>query len=418
MKEKLTNFSKTLGPGILFASTAIGVSHLVQSTKAGAEYGFALLVFILAANFFKWPFFEFGSRYAAATGKTLIDGYFKLGKVVLLLYLAITALSMFFVTAAVIFVAAGFMQNLIGFQLAPQFYFVPSAVLFSFCVVILGIGKYAFLDKSIKFIGTVMLISTVFAFFISLINGPVGDLSYVPFTDLVTVKSIPFIIALMGWMPTAVDLSTWNSIWTIERIKQSGFKPSVKETIFEFNLGYWISAVLSVCFLVLGAFLIFGTGKLMPESNAAFASEVVSLYTANLGSWTWIIISSAGFSIMLGTCLGVLDGYARAISRTMNLLVRKDESKRNYVFWLVITSLGGFSVIAFFISEFILLVQVATTISFLVAPVIAYLNYRLVFGSELSEKDRPGMFLKVTAISGIVFLTAFSLIFVWEFLRF
>ena len=39
------------GPGILFASTAIGVSHLVQSTRAGANYGFGLLIFIIIANY-------------------------------------------------------------------------------------------------------------------------------------------------------------------------------------------------------------------------------------------------------------------------------------------------------------------------------------------------------------------------------
>ena len=36
-KERISNLLKTLGPGTLFASTAIGVSHLVQSTRAGAE---------------------------------------------------------------------------------------------------------------------------------------------------------------------------------------------------------------------------------------------------------------------------------------------------------------------------------------------------------------------------------------------
>ena len=30
---------KNLGPGLLFASMAIGTSHLVLSTKAGAHYG-------------------------------------------------------------------------------------------------------------------------------------------------------------------------------------------------------------------------------------------------------------------------------------------------------------------------------------------------------------------------------------------
>ena len=52
-----TKFFKTLGPGILFATTAIGVSHLVQSTRAGAEYGFALIGFVLMANILKYPFF-------------------------------------------------------------------------------------------------------------------------------------------------------------------------------------------------------------------------------------------------------------------------------------------------------------------------------------------------------------------------
>ena len=34
---------KAVGPGILFAGACIGVSHLVQSTRAGAGYGFDLL---------------------------------------------------------------------------------------------------------------------------------------------------------------------------------------------------------------------------------------------------------------------------------------------------------------------------------------------------------------------------------------
>ena len=69
------NLIKTLGPGILFASTAIGVSHLVQSTRAGADYSFGLIAAIIIANLLKYPFFEFGSRYANSTGTSLIDGY-------------------------------------------------------------------------------------------------------------------------------------------------------------------------------------------------------------------------------------------------------------------------------------------------------------------------------------------------------
>ena len=59
---------KALGPGLLMAGAAIGVSHLVQSTRAGAVYGFGLLGLVLLANLAKYPAFRFGPAYAAATG--------------------------------------------------------------------------------------------------------------------------------------------------------------------------------------------------------------------------------------------------------------------------------------------------------------------------------------------------------------
>ena len=106
--KRIQSLKNTLGPGILFASTAIGVSHLVQSTKAGAMFGFGLLWAVIAANVFKYPFFEFGSRYANATGTSIIEGYQKLSKWALWTYFIITISSMFFVCAAVGKVTTGF----------------------------------------------------------------------------------------------------------------------------------------------------------------------------------------------------------------------------------------------------------------------------------------------------------------------
>ena len=72
---KLTSIWKQLGPGILLAATSIGASHLVHSPRAGALYGTQLLWLIVACHVFKYPAFEFGPRYAAATGKSLLAGY-------------------------------------------------------------------------------------------------------------------------------------------------------------------------------------------------------------------------------------------------------------------------------------------------------------------------------------------------------
>ena len=75
-----------LGPGLLFAGAAIGVSHLVQSTRAGADFGFGLIWALILVNLFKYPFFQYGPRYAIVTGESLLDGYYKIGKFFLIAY--------------------------------------------------------------------------------------------------------------------------------------------------------------------------------------------------------------------------------------------------------------------------------------------------------------------------------------------
>lgn len=410
-KRKINQFLKTLGPGILFASTAIGVSHLVQSTRAGANFGFALVPFIIAANLFKYPFFEFGSRYANATGRSIIDGYRSIGKWMLTLYLLITLGSMFFVSAAVGAVTAGFMQNLFGLSISFK---VTTLVLFMICAFILAIGKYSALDKLIKIIGAVLLVSTLIAFVLALLKGQ-GEVSegfQVP--DIWSEGSIFFIIALMGWMPTAVDLSAWNSLWTIERIKETGYRPTLKETLGDFNFGYIISAVLSICFVTLGAFMLYGSGIELPQRSGDFAHAIIGLYTGFIGEWSYILIAAAAFAIMFGTCIAIFDGYSRSLTRTMELFLKREAKGNNsYVVVLIIVVLGSFGIIYFFGAKMKQLVDIATTVSFLIAPVIAIVNYKLVIGDDMPAEAKPPVWLRILSISGILFLTAFALYFIW-----
>ena len=416
----MKNFLKTLGPGILFASTAIGVSHLVQSTRAGAGYGFTLLWAIALANILKFPFFEYGSRYANATGTSLIDGYRKIGKWMLYLYAAITVGTMFFVTAAVVAVTAGFMDNLFGITNFLDIKILPVLILFIVTLGILAIGKFNLLDSLIKVVGIILFVSTVTAFIIALIQGPTAEISTIQVPDIWAAANITFLIALMGWMPTAVDLSTWNSLWTLEKIRQSGYKPSLKETLREFNFGYWVSAFLSICFVTLGAFLVFGTGTDMPNGSASFANKVISLYTSTIGEWSYWIIAASGFSIMFGTSLGLFDGYARTLERVGELIFLKEsdvhQNKWPYLIALGITGVGGFLIIWFYSDNpkgFKLLIDIATTLSFLIAPIIAIINYRLVTSKDFPEDARPGLIMHVLSIAGIVFLSGFSLFFLW-----
>ena len=44
-----------IGPGMMLAAVAVGVSHLVYSTQAGANYGLSLFWVILVISLFLTP---------------------------------------------------------------------------------------------------------------------------------------------------------------------------------------------------------------------------------------------------------------------------------------------------------------------------------------------------------------------------
>ena len=400
---------KTLGPGLIFASMAIGVSHLVQSTRAGANYGFGLLIFVILANLLKYPFFEFTSRYANSTGTSIIEGYKELGKPVLWTYFIVTLVSMFFISSAVGAVTTGFLQNLFN---TSKYGFWNHFFILVICTSILAFGKYNLFDKVIKVIALSLLLSTICAFFLVILKGPQNEILFPQIEYNKT--DIFFIIALMGWMPTAVDLSSWNSLWTLERIKQTGFKPSLRQTLFEFNMGYIISAVLAVCFLTLGSYLMYGTDTSFSNNSSIFANQVIKLYTDSIGNWSYWVISISGFSIMFGTCIAVFDGYARSVSECIRLVDQNKKNNRLYydiIIWILAT--GTFGIIYLFGSRLKELVDLATTISFIIAPFVAIANYKLVSNLYLKPNDIPPDWLKYLAITGILFLSGFSILFLY-----
>ncbi len=414
LNEKMSKFSKTAGPGILFASTAIGVSHLVQSTRAGADFGLLLLGFVIVVSLLKYPFFEYGSRYANVTQTSIIDGYKKLGRPVLWMYFFITIASMFFITGAVGFVTAGFFENLFGLEFLGQWTII---LLFGICVLILAIGKYNILDSLIKIVAIVLLVSTTCAFLLVLWNGPIEPAEdFIP-KELWTSGGILFLLALMGWMPTALDLSSWNSLWTLERMKQTNYRPKLRETLFEFRFAYVITTILAVMFVTLGSFIFFGSGEELPNNNADFAHMVITLYTQTIGEWSYLVIAAAAFAVMFGTIIAVFDGYSRALQRTVELIFTKKEAvirskfRSFYIFFLFLLLAGSLIVVLRFAGNLKEIVDFATVLSFLIAPVIAIINFRLVTGKFLEKNVQPSILMKILSFAGILFLSGFAIYF-------
>ena len=398
----MTKFLQKLGPGLLFAGAAIGVSHLVQSTKAGANFGFGLLWALLLINLIKYPFFQFGPRYAAATGESLLEGYNKLGKGVLKAYALLTIATMFTIQTAVTIVTAGIASTLFGSEVSMEIW---SVIILSICFLLLLVGKYSLLDKMMKVIIIVLSLSTLFAVaaaFINSTNEPEWT-QIVPSTDV----ELIFLIAFMGWMPAPLDVSIWHSLWAIQKKKQEQNFNS-KTAALDFNIGYLGTIVLGIGFLMLGGLVMHGSGKSFSANGGEFSLQLIEMYTQNLGEWSYIIIGVAALTTMFSTTLTTLDASPRAMNKTLELILDKPINN-GYKVWLIVLIIGTISIFFFFLSEMGSLIKIATILSFLTAPFYALMNYILICSKHTPQSFRPSKMMHFLSISGILFLIGFNI---------
>ncbi|HUH01027.1 MAG TPA: divalent metal cation transporter [Kofleriaceae bacterium] len=384
----------TLGPGLLFAGAAVGVSHLVQSTRAGAEHGVALLLVVIAANVVKYPAFSFGPRYAAATGTSLLEGYRRRGVWALALYGLLTLGTMFTVQAAVTIVTAAILKALFELEQSP---FELSVGLLLSCAGILAIGHYRWLDRLMKIVVSALTIMTVVATVLVLPRIDWSSSGWLPTGDH---WNLLFIAALVGWMPSAIDISVWHSLWTLAKRRDTKHAPSVRDSMLDFKIGYFGTALLAVCFLLLGAGVVYGTGATMPGSAGGFANRVIDLYASTLGDWSRPLIGGCALMVMFSTTLTVVDGFPRAIAALIARFASAEEAgageaigreRASYWLALVVMFAGSVVLLRYFLGEFTTLIDVATTISCLTAPLLAMLNHRAIFGAEVDAEHQPGV---------------------------
>ena len=415
-RRSVPKLRAALGPGLLMAGAAIGVSHLVQSTRAGADYGLSLLALVVLACVLKFPFIEFGPRYAAATGESLISGYRRLGDWALGLFALITLATMLIIQASVTLVTAGLAGVVFGIEATPSQ--LSFGVLIA-CITVLAIGRFAALDLAMKAIMTALAVSTVAAVLFAFGAGPDWTaLNPIHEIDrLWTAAGIAFVLALLGWMPIPLDVAAWHSLWTLERAQQTGQHPSVRHALIDFRLGYLAATIMAVLFVLLGALVLHGSGEALPDQAVAFSARLVDLYAASLGEWARPLIAIAALTAMFSTTLAVTDAYPRVIRALIEVSGVASDDERGldlhrgrYVTALLLVTIGALIIILYFGQRFTLLIDIATTVSFLAAPILAWLNIRVVTAEFMPEQDRPGPWLMRLAWTGLGFLVLFCLI--------
>lgn len=397
---------KAMGPGILMASAAVGGSHIVSSTQAGALYGWQLAVLVLLINLFKYPFFRFGSQYTAENGKNLVEGYAEKGKLNLIVYFLLNVFSAMVNTAGVAMVCAAIISNFFPNSLglnASQWTAIIIVVVWG----MLLLGGYKFLDGLSKWIMISLTIATVTAVVIALFQ----HREYAPdfvVTSPWQMASLPFLVSLMGWMPAPIEISTITSLWSVEKSKEVDFNED--DATFDFNVGYIGTAILALIFLALGALIQYGNGEPVQGASAAYIAQFVQMYASVLGDWSKLLITFIAFLCMFGTVITVVDGYSRANNEALRLLMgREKASQKVLTVWMTLTSLAGIIIAFAFAGSVATMLRFAMVGSFITTPFFAYLNYKLVD----NEKHHIAPWLKYLSWAGLIYLFGFAIFFIY-----
>ncbi|MGD2167052.1 MAG: divalent metal cation transporter [Gammaproteobacteria bacterium] len=379
-----------LGPGLMFAAVAIGVSHLVFSTQAGAGYGLSLIWLIVLISLLKYPAFRFAVDYASATGRSLVPAYTNISRIAVAWLIFGFVGDMFSGTAAVALVTAGLLISVFNLPFTgPQ---VAIALMVVSALVLIN-GQYTRAERLIK---VLVLAFSVFAIIATIAAVPqIGADGRDVFAELTPSRGlIVFMIAMAGWMPIPTNGAVLISAWVREKHDAAGDEFDFRTARNDLRIGFTLTIVLAFCFLLLGTAVLFDTGREIPATAGGFATELLSVFTTSIGSWAYPIIAIAAIAVMWSTLIALMDVMPRVTSRLFGILAHQsDDVPPRYATFLVIQVIGCSAILMFLLASFNSFVMFATSVGFIAAPAVAYYNYVAITSDAVPPERRPGKFI-------------------------
>ncbi|MEM9383753.1 MAG: divalent metal cation transporter [Pseudomonadota bacterium] len=409
--ESRRRLAAAIGPGVLFAGTAIGVSHLVQSTRAGAVHGLGFVLIIVLVHALKYPAFRFAPHFVAATGESLLHGYRRRGRAILVLYFLTFLPTLCTVMAALGITLAGLAGVTFQVTMTPP---VLASLLVVAAVVLTLAGGFALLDRLTKVFVAFLTLATLAATVLVLPRIDWQWASLAP--PALDGATLAFLIALAGFMPAGLDLSVMHSLWSVARARQTGLRAPIAEAMVDFNIGYVASIVLALCFVLMGAGVMHQEGVVPEAGAAAFAAQVVSLYEQTLGAWSGALVGASAFAVLLTTLLAITDGFPRVVAAVLAQVssptpgsARGGRRDPAYVGVMLAMAAVAVLMLHFALSSFRAFIDLVTTVGFITSPIIALLNHLAVTGPDVPQALRPGIWLRRWSLLGVLVLFAVAI---------
>ena len=404
-----------LGPGLLYAAVAVGVSHLVSSTTAGATYGLIMVGYMVLVCLVKYPTFLFGATYAAATGETLVEGYTRMGKWVVVLFFFMQLFEYTFAISGVSVTTAAIFRSVFGFESGG---IMLELGLVISCMMIVALGRYAVLEDVTRVLVILFSIGTVLAAVIGVAGIEAGDASISSSLTFDT-PTILFLIAVAGWMPTGTAGSVGLSLWVKAKSIRLQRPVTTHEATFDFHVGYGAAIFLAVCFVALGTYVMYINHVPVEANGAAFADQLINLFTSTIGDWIYPVIALAAITVMYSTLLTLVDLLPRSSAAALVEIfpVPKEQAAdrfgKLFMTFVMVELALVLVVLLVLLEDFGTFIAWVTSMGFVVAPVFSFLNHKAMFGPDVKPEDRPGSLLRYWSIGTIIILTIVGVMFVY-----
>ncbi len=401
-KNPLIRFIAQFGPGLIWATLAIGQTHVILATYSGARFGFSLLWVILLAHVFTYPVFEYGPRYAVATGGSLIDGYMKIArlKIPLLVFFGVLLLTIpFLITASLLSVTASIL------------YAAFSQISFNYwCVIITCVtaalifaGRYKSLEVICIATSVVLVFATIVAFCLKLPRP--GEILSSAIIPAIPAGSMIVLVALLR-MPSDPATSIMHSVWALKKrdswVQAGDLQAGLKKSLLDLRVGFACSLVIAFIFVSLGALVLHPRG--IDLEGVDLAMKLSHIYTETVGAWTFPLFVGVAFFAVWGSYYASADGVPRMFVGFYDSITGKKQTSefRPLRFGYTAAILLGGLLLAMAAQRPVFLVLLAVSTGLIASPLIYILNIYAVT-KLVDEQFRPSRLNLAVAYLGVVY---------------
>ena len=165
----------------------------------------------------------------------MVEGYRRIGKWALWMYFLLTFVTAIIHQVAILLFTSALIRYLLGIDWSSA---MVGGLLYMGCAAILLIGRFRAFDFTVKAVLVFLAVSSLAAAAIALPRADFTTMVPWPIVRTDAMITFAFILALVGFMPSAVEISVMSSLWVLAKDRTSGQRTTVSMARLDFNMGY------------------------------------------------------------------------------------------------------------------------------------------------------------------------------------